>query len=98
LRPIPSVARIPIAILLLGIEFKMRTSVSLALIMIVISELIASSNGLGYFILHAQRTSNVPAVYSALFLPGLFGYVLNALFLQLEGFSGWHRGYAAKRL
>lgn len=77
----------------------MRTSVSVALIMIVVSEMIASSNGLGYFILHAQRTFNVPAVYSGIFLLGLFGYALNALFLRLEGFVlNWHRGYTAKRL
>lgn len=77
----------------------MRTSVSVALIMIVISEMIASSNGLGYFILHAQRTFNVPEVYSGVLLLGLLGYALNALFLRLEGYVlDWHRGYAAKRM
>jgi ABC-type nitrate/sulfonate/bicarbonate transport system permease component len=77
----------------------MRTSVSLGLIMIVISEMIASSDGIGYLILHAQRTFDVPAVYSGILLLGLLGYGFNTLFLRLEGaVLHWHRGYAAKRI
>ncbi len=76
----------------------MRTSVSLGLIMIVISEMIASSDGVGYLLLHAQRTFDVPTVYSGILLLGLLGYGFNALFLRLEGYVlHWHRGYAAKR-
>lgn len=77
----------------------MRTSVSLALIMIVLSEMIASSNGVGYFVLHAQRTFDVPAVYSGILLLGLLGYLFNRLFVRAEAFVlYWHRGYTAKRL
>ncbi len=77
----------------------MRTSLSLALIMMVLSEMIASSNGVGYFVLHAQRTFDVPAVYSGILLLGLFGYAFNRVFLGLEGLVlRWHRGATAKRL
>ena len=77
----------------------MRTSLSLALIMIVLSEMIASSNGVGYFVLHAQRTFDVPSVYSGILLLGLFGYLFNRLFMHVEGVMlHWHRGYTAKRL
>ena len=34
----------------------MRTSLSLALILMVISEMVASTNGIGYFVLQSQRT------------------------------------------
>jgi ABC-type nitrate/sulfonate/bicarbonate transport system permease component len=77
----------------------MRTSLSLALIMMVLSEMIASSNGVGYFVLHAQRTFDVSAVYSGILLLGLFGYAFNRVFVRLEGsMLRWHRGYTAKRL
>lgn len=77
----------------------MRTSLSLALIMMVLSEMIASSDGVGYFVLHAQRTFDVPAVYSGILLLGLFGYAFNRVFVRLEGVMlHWHRGYTAKRL
>lgn len=77
----------------------MRTSLSLALIMMVLSEMIASSNGVGYFVLHAQRTFDVPAVYSGILLLGLFGYAFNRVFVRLEGVMlRWHRGYTAKRI
>ena len=33
----------------------MRTSLSLALILMVISEMVASTNGIGYFVLQSQR-------------------------------------------
>ncbi len=76
----------------------MRTSLSLALIMMVLSEMIASSNGVGYFVLHAQRSFDVPAVYSGILLLGLFGYAFNRFFVHLEGsMLHWHRGYTAKR-
>jgi ABC-type nitrate/sulfonate/bicarbonate transport system permease component len=77
----------------------MRTSLSLALIMMVLSEMIASSNGVGYFILHAQRTFDVPAVYSGILLLGLSGYAFNRAFVRVEGVMlAWHRGYTAKRI
>jgi ABC-type nitrate/sulfonate/bicarbonate transport system permease component len=77
----------------------MRTGLSLALIMMVLSEMVASSEGLGYFILHAQRTFNVPSVYGGILLLGALGYALNALFLRLEAIVlRWHRGATAKRV
>ena len=77
----------------------MRTSVSIALIMIVVSEMIASSDGLGYYVLRAQRMFDIPVVYSGIFLLGLMGYALNTLFVRLEDFIlGWHRGYTAKTI
>jgi ABC-type nitrate/sulfonate/bicarbonate transport system permease component len=71
----------------------MRTSLSLALILMVISEMVASSNGIGYFVLQSQRSFAIPEMWSGILLLGILGYVLNALFLAVERHVlRWHRG------
>ena len=55
----------------------MRTSLSLALILMVISEMVASTNGIGYFVLQSQRTFAIPEMWSGILLLGILGYVLN---------------------
>jgi ABC-type nitrate/sulfonate/bicarbonate transport system permease component len=74
----------------------MRTSLSLALILMVISEMVASSNGIGYFVLQSQRSFAIPEMWSGIILLGLLGYVFNAVFLLLERRAlAWHRGARA---
>lgn len=74
----------------------LRTSLSLALIMMVISELVASSNGIGYFVLQSQRTFAIPEMWSGIILLGILGYVFNAGFLLVERrVLRWHRGARA---
>ena len=74
----------------------MRTSLSLALILMVISEMVASSNGIGYFVLQAQRSFAIPEMWSGIILLGLLGYVFNAVFLLFERrILAWHRGARA---
>ncbi len=69
----------------------MRTSLSLALILMVISEMVASSNGIGYFVLQSQRSFAIPEMWSGILLLGLLGYVFNAIFLVLERRAlAWH--------
>ena len=57
----------------------MRTSLSLALILMVISEMVASTNGIGYFVLQSQRTFAIPEMWSGIMLLGILGYVLNGV-------------------
>jgi ABC-type nitrate/sulfonate/bicarbonate transport system permease component len=74
----------------------MRTSLSLALILMVVSEMVASSNGIGYFVLQSQRSFAIPEMWSGIILLGLLGYVFNAVFLLLERRAlAWHRGARA---
>jgi ABC-type nitrate/sulfonate/bicarbonate transport system permease component len=74
----------------------MRTSLSLALILMVISEMVASSNGIGYFVLQSQRSFAIPEMWSGIILLGLLGYLFNAVFLLLERrVLAWHRGARA---
>jgi ABC-type nitrate/sulfonate/bicarbonate transport system permease component len=62
----------------------MRIGLAIALIMVVISEMVASVDGIGYFILNAQRSFRVPDMYAGVITLGLLGYALNALFVWLE--------------
>jgi ABC-type nitrate/sulfonate/bicarbonate transport system permease component len=77
----------------------MRTSLSLALIMMVISEMVASTNGIGYFVLESQRTFAIPEMWSGILLLGILGYVLNLAFALAERrVLRWHRGARASAL
>jgi ABC-type nitrate/sulfonate/bicarbonate transport system permease component len=77
----------------------MRTSLSLALILMVISEMVASTNGIGYFVLQSQRSFAIPEMWSGILLLGILGYVLNAAFVLIERrVLRWHRGARASAL
>jgi ABC-type nitrate/sulfonate/bicarbonate transport system permease component len=77
----------------------MRTSLSLALILMVISEMVASTNGIGYFVLQSQRTFAIPEMWSGILLLGILGYVLNGGFMLIERrVLRWHRGARASAL
>jgi ABC-type nitrate/sulfonate/bicarbonate transport system permease component len=77
----------------------MRTSLSLALILMVISEMVASTNGIGYFVLQSQRSFDIPEMWSGILLIGIIGYALNAIFALIERrVLRWHRGSRASAL
>jgi ABC-type nitrate/sulfonate/bicarbonate transport system permease component len=77
----------------------LRTSLSLALILMVISEMVASTNGIGYFVLQSQRTFAIPEMWSGILLLGILGYTLNGGFVLLERrILRWHRGARASAL
>ena len=69
----------------------MRISLAISLILAILGEMIVSSDGLGYFILLAQRTFRIPEMYAGIFTIALFGYALNRLFLMCEArLIRWH--------
>lgn len=77
----------------------MRTSLSLALILMVVSEMVASTNGIGYFVLQSQRRFAIAEMWSGIFLIGIVGYSLNAAFILVESrVLRWHRGSRASAL
>jgi ABC-type nitrate/sulfonate/bicarbonate transport system permease component len=80
-----------------GIFAGLRTGLSIAFIMIVVSEMIGSTNGLGYYILQSQRTFAIPQMYAGIVLLAILGYCLNAGFLALEHrVLAWHHGQSAR--
>lgn len=71
----------------------MRTSLSIAIILMVVSEMVASRNGVGYFVLQSQRSFAIPEMWSGIVVLGVLGFTLNWLFLRFEDrFLFWHRG------
>jgi ABC-type nitrate/sulfonate/bicarbonate transport system permease component len=74
----------------------MRTSVSLAVIMMVLSEYFSSTSGVGYVLLISKNTFQLQPMWAAILLIGLLGFLLNLLFLVFERrVLAWHRGWRA---
>lgn len=61
-----------------------RQSLSIALILMVISEMFASSAGLGYIIVQFQRSFAIPEMWSGIVVLGLIGVVLSFIFQAVE--------------
>ncbi len=71
----------------------MRASLSISVIMMVISEMLASTDGVGFAVLQAQRSFAIKEMWAGVILLGLVGYVLNLLFIVVEHrVLHWHRG------
>jgi ABC-type nitrate/sulfonate/bicarbonate transport system permease component len=76
----------------------MRVSLAIALILVVISEMVASNNGIGYFILSAQRGFKVREMFAGVITLAIVGYSLNRLFVFVENrVLGWYYGYTQQR-
>jgi ABC-type nitrate/sulfonate/bicarbonate transport system permease component len=70
----------------------MRISLAISLILAILSEMIVSNDGLGYFTLLAERTFKIPDMYAGIFTLAMFGYALNRLFLFGEArLIRWHQ-------
>ncbi|UGQ11833.1 ABC transporter permease [Yinghuangia sp. ASG 101] len=71
----------------------MRQALSIALILMVISEMFASSNGVGFAIVQFQRTFAIPEMWSGILLLGLIGLALSLLFQLFESRAlRWYHG------
>jgi ABC-type nitrate/sulfonate/bicarbonate transport system permease component len=71
----------------------LQTSLAVALILMVISEMVASRNGLGRFILESQRTFAITPMWSGIVMLGILGFTLNAGLRRVEHHVlRWHRG------
>lgn len=76
----------------------MRISLAISLILAILSEMIVSNDGLGYFTLLAERTFKVPDMYAGIFTLAMFGYALNRLFLFGEArLIRWHQESSGRR-
>jgi ABC-type nitrate/sulfonate/bicarbonate transport system permease component len=74
----------------------MRTSLALAVIIMVLAEYFSSTNGVGYQLLISKNTFEFKPMWAAIVLIGLLGYLLNLLFLLVERHVlAWHRGWRA---
>jgi ABC-type nitrate/sulfonate/bicarbonate transport system permease component len=71
----------------------LRVSLSIAVILMVISELVATVNGVGFELVQAQRSFRSLDVWATIVLLGVIGYTLNAILGLVEArVLSWHRG------
>jgi len=71
----------------------LRQALSIAIILMVISEMFAASNGLGFAIVQFQRSFAIPEMWSGIILLGLLGFALSMLFRFVERRAlGWYHG------
>lgn len=63
----------------------LRISLSIAVILMVISEMVATVNGVGFELVQAQRSFRSLDVWATIVLLGLIGYALNAILAVAEG-------------
>jgi ABC-type nitrate/sulfonate/bicarbonate transport system permease component len=74
----------------------MRTSLSLAVITMVLAEYFSSTNGVGYVLLTSKNLLQLTPMWATIVLIGLLGYLANVLFLLVERrLLAWHRGWRA---
>jgi ABC-type nitrate/sulfonate/bicarbonate transport system permease component len=93
-----AIRRIVLPAALPQIAAGMRTSVSLAVIMMVLSEYFSSTSGVGYVLLISKNTFEFTPMWAAIVLIGVLGYLLNVFFLLAERrFLAWHRGWRASQ-
>ncbi|WIM98725.1 ABC transporter permease [Actinoplanes oblitus] len=76
----------------------LRQALSIAIILMVISEMFAASNGLGFTIVQFQRSFAIPEMWSGIILLGLLGFALSLLFRLAERRAlRWYEGLRAAR-
>jgi NitT/TauT family transport system permease protein len=68
----------------------LKVAITLAFVGSVISETVASNMGIGYLMMSASASMNMPLVFAGLFVIGAMGVVMYELFARLERrLTGW---------
>lgn len=68
-----------------------RLSLSIAAVVMVVTEMIGTPGGIGYFVLDSQRTFKVLNMWSGIVMLGVLGYLLNLGFRIVEArVLDWH--------
>ncbi|MEW2547350.1 ABC transporter permease [Streptomyces sp. NPDC047002] len=76
----------------------LRTALAMSLIIAVFSEMISGNTGIGFQILTSQQTLDVTALYTQVFTLAAVGYLINLLFLVVEGVVlPWRPGSPRRR-
>lgn len=71
----------------------MRQALSIGIILMVISEMFAASNGLGFSLVQFQRSFAIPEMWTGIILLGLIGIMLSFAFAAVESrLLAWYFG------
>ncbi|HVV22130.1 MAG TPA: ABC transporter permease [Pseudonocardiaceae bacterium] len=70
----------------------LRTSLPIAFVLMIIAELVGSTSGIGYRLVFAQGSSDLPGTWAWIVLVGALGYLSTSLLVLLERrVLRWHR-------
>jgi ABC-type nitrate/sulfonate/bicarbonate transport system permease component len=70
----------------------LRLSLSLAVVLMVVSELVGATDGIGYQLMYTQQTFDMAAMWGAIVVLSILGYTMNTSFLLAEKrILSWHR-------
>jgi len=71
----------------------LRQSLSIGIILMVVSEMFAASDGIGFALVQYQRSFAIPEMWSGIILLGIIGIVLSLIFRAIEAWLlGWYHG------
>lgn len=74
----------------------LRTSLQLSVILIVVSEMVGATRGLGFYVLQSQQTFRVTETWAGTLALGILGYLATQTFLLVERrVLSWHAGMTA---
>ncbi|MER7561693.1 ABC transporter permease [Streptomyces sp. NPDC097941] len=74
----------------------LRQALSIGIILMVISEMFAASNGIGFTIVQFQRSFAVPDMWTGILVLGLLGFALSVVFQLVERrVLAWYHGLRA---
>jgi len=74
----------------------LRQALSIGIILMVISEMVASSNGLGFTVVQFQRSFAIPDMWTGILVLGLLGFLLSVVFQWVERRAlAWYHGLRA---
>jgi len=71
----------------------LRQSLSIGIILMVVSEMFAASNGIGFALVQYQRTFAIPEMWAGVIFLGIIGIMLSLIFRAFEAWIlGWYHG------
>lgn len=71
----------------------LRITLQLSIILIVVSEMFASTSGIGFYVLNSQQMFAVPETYAGTIVLGIIGFIATFAFVIVERrVLAWHRG------
>lgn len=82
-RPLHRLVRVTLPAASPAILAGLRVGLSLAVLLMVVGELVASNRGIGYFLLNAQGTFDLTAMWAGIIFVAIVSYLFNLAFVVL---------------
>ncbi|MBI3090734.1 MAG: ABC transporter permease [Candidatus Tectomicrobia bacterium] len=74
-----------------------RISLGTALVVVVVTEMVVSGSGLGFYIMNTSQSFRIPEMFAGMLMIAIVGYLLNTLFVRLDNhFMAWHKRLTKK--